>query len=84
MDSAMESMWVGCFERTSYLVAIFYNAFNITKIKPQLIPNGSSTLPKVAENSEANAGEDGDIDTMDEESAALDGKWIIINDEGGE
>ena len=38
----------------------------------------------MAENSEANAGEDGDIDTMDEESAALDGKWIIINDEGGE
>ena len=54
------------------------------KINSQGMSIGSFTVPKVAANSGTNDEEDDDIDTMDEESAALDGKWIIINDEGGE
>ena len=45
------------------------------KTKPYGIPIGSFTVPKVAENAEAN-------DEEDEESSALDEELIMINDEG--
>ena len=76
-------MRVGFFEHTGCIITMLPNDVQGYKIKPQGIPIGSFTVPKVAENTEANSEEDEDIDTMDEESAALDEEFRIINDEGG-
>ena len=54
------------------------------KIKPKGIPIGSFTVPKVAENTEANSEEDEDIEPIDQEDATLNEEFRIINDEGGE
>ena len=75
MESAIESMWVGCFECTGCIIAILPNDMHYYKTKPYGIPIGSFTVPKVAENAEAN-------DEEDEESSALDEELIMINDEG--
>ena len=50
------------------------------KIKPQGFPIIPPTVPRVA----ANARKDADIEPVNKESASLDDRLMIINDEGGE
>ena len=76
----MESTRVGCFDCTGCLITMFPNNVHNSKIKPQGMPIGSFTVPKVGENDE----QDEDNEPMDEESNALDEELRIINDEGGE
>ena len=61
----MESMQVGCFQRTIFLITMLPNDVHDSKIKPQEIPIGSFTVTKVDANSEANTEEGEDIDPMD-------------------
>ena len=66
------------------LITILPNYLHDYKIKPQKIPIGSFTVPKLDANSEAKYEDDDDIEPMYQESAALDEIFIIINDEGAE
>ena len=59
-------MKVCCFYHNGCLITMFPYYLHGSKIKPQGIPIGSFTLPKVAANDEANAEEDEDIAPMDE------------------
>ena len=79
MVSAMKSMRVGWFESNGFIITMLPNDVQNYKINPQGMSIGSFTVPKVAANSGTNDEEDDDIDPMDEESAALDEAFIIIN-----
>ena len=60
----MESMRVGCFERTGCRITMLVNDVHKSKIKPQGMPLGTFTVPTVAAaNAKANAGEDEDVMT---------------------